>query len=37
MNARYWQNFLLGASGLIVILYVGRKLSDTKPPAAVVP
>jgi hypothetical protein len=32
MDSRYWQNFLLGATGVIVLLYVGKKLSTPKAP-----
>jgi hypothetical protein len=28
----YWRDFLLGASGLVVLLYVGKKLAAPKPP-----
>jgi hypothetical protein len=28
----YWRDFLLGASGLVIILYIGKKLTAPKPP-----
>lgn len=32
MNTRYWQNFLLAGSGLVILLYLGKKLSTPTPP-----
>jgi hypothetical protein len=27
----YWRDFLLGASGLVIVLYLGKKLAAPKP------
>jgi len=32
-SSNYWRDFALGASGLFILLYVGKKLSAPKPPA----
>lgn len=29
----YWRDFLLGASGLVIVLYLGKKLASPQPPA----
>lgn len=32
MSTRYWQNFLLAGSGLVILLYLGKKLTTPAPP-----